>query len=360
MRWPWQPREVRQSQPFTDAVIAALASGVSGDAASPAASAALEAAAGHISRGFQVAIVENTPAHVGNALTPDLMGLIGRDLIRRGESLFLIEVDNAGLVLRPAGSWDVRGGWIPSQWFYRLDLFGPSGNVTRFVPAASVLHFKYAVDPARPWLGVSPLGWANESGALHAGVTNALRGDMRAAAASVIPMPPGETPANEDDDPLGPLKGVLIGAAGKSVFVESTAGAHGSDFRDRPQQDWTQKRLGANPPETLSVLLSQTGNAVMAAAGVDPIIAGLQRGDGTLAREAYRRFERLTLQPLGRLIEPELRAKLDAPDLTISFNSLRSSDFAGLARAYKALKESGMSPDEISELLDLGGRNVEA
>ena len=52
MRWPWQQQktEVRNAQPFTDAIVAALASGVSGNAASPAASAALEAAAGHISR----------------------------------------------------------------------------------------------------------------------------------------------------------------------------------------------------------------------------------------------------------------------------------------------------------------------
>ena len=366
MRWPWQQKtEVRQSQPFTDAIVAALASGVSGDAASPAASAALEAAAGHISRGFAVATVESAPDPVSAALTPDVMALIGRDLIRRGESLFLIDIsaanfDGAGLALRPAGSWDVRGSWDPSDWWYRLDLFGPSGNVTRFVPSASVLHFKYAVDPARPWMGVSPLGWANESGALHAGVTNALRADMRAAAANVIPMPPGETHDDPEADPLAGLKNALKAASGKSVFVETTAGAHGADYRDRPTQDWQQKRLGPDPPETLSTLLSQTGNAVMAAAGVDPIIAGLQRGDGTLAREAYRRFERLTLQPLARLIEPELRAKLDAPDLTISFNSLRSSDFAGLARAYKSLREAGMSPGEIAELLDLGGTNVEA
>ena len=358
MRWPWQQKmERRQSQPFTDAILTALASGVSGDAASPAASAALEAAAGHISRGFAVATVEDVPDHVGNALTPDLMALIGRDLIRRGESLFLIEVDGAGLALRPAGSWDVRGGWKRSEWFYRLDLFGPSGNAARLVPSASVLHFQYAVDPARPWLGVSPLGWANESGALHAGVTNALRGDMRAAAASVIPMPPGETPEDEDDDPLAGLKTALKAAGGKSIFVETTAGAHGADYRDRPTQDWQQKRLGPAPPESLGQLLDSTANHVLSASGVDPLVAGLTRGDGTAHREAFRRFERLTLQPLARLIEPELRLKLDAPDLTISFNSLRSSDFAGLARAYKSLREAGMSPGEINELLDLGGLN---
>ena len=232
--------------------------------------------------------------------------------------------------------------------------------MTRFVPAASVLHFKYSVDSARPFSGVSPLGWANESGALHAGVTNALRADMRAAAANVIPMPPGETADDPEADPLAGLKNALKAASGKSVFVETTAGAHGADYRDRPTQDWQQKRLGPNPPETLGELLTTTANQVLSATGVDPLVAGLVRGDGTAHREAFRRFERLTLQPLARLIEPELRAKLEAPDLHISFNSLRSSDFAGLARAYKALKEAGMSAAEINELLDLGGTNVEA
>ena len=356
MKWPWQQkREVRSAQPYTDLLVNALLASASGDAASPAASAALEGAAGHISRGFAVATLEDAPDPVAAALTPDVLALIARDLIRRGESLFLIEVDRSGLALRPAGSWDVRGGWDPSDWWYRLDLFGPSASRTRFVPSSSVLHFKYAVDPARPWLGVSPMGWAAASGALHSGVTNALRSDMRAAAGTVIPMPPGETPEDPENDPLSALKTALTEAKGKSVFVESTAGAGGHDFRDRPSQDWAQKRLGADPPESLGELLTTTSNHVLSACGVDPLVAGLARGDGTAHRESFRRFERLTLQAIARLCEPELRAKLDAPALSISFNSLRSSDFAGLARSYKALKEAGMSPNEINELLDLGG-----
>ena len=360
MRWPWQQKtEVRNAQPFTDAIIAALASGVSGNAASPAASAALEAAAGHISRGFACASVESAPAVVRDALTPDVLSLIARDLIRRGESLFLIEVNNAGLALRPAGSWDVRGGPKPDTWFYRLDTYGPSSNETRLVPSASVLHLRYAVDPAAPWRGVSPMGFAAETGALHAGVQNALRSDMRAVPATVIPMPQQrEQPDDADDDPLGPIKRALLGAGGKSVFVETTAGAHGQDRQDG--LDWQQKRLGPDPPETLPTLLSQTADMILAAAGVDPVIVGLQRSGGTAHREAYRKFERLTLQSIARSLEPELREKLDAPSLRLSFNSLRSSDFAGLARAYKSLKDAGMSPAEINELLDLGGRNVEA
>ena len=275
MRWPWQQKtEVRNAQPFTDAIIAALASGVSGNAASPAASAALEAAAGHISRGFAVATVEGAPDMVRDALTPDVLSLIARNLIRRGESLHLIEVGSAGLALRPAGSWDVRGGWDPSDWWYSLSLFGPSGNTTRFVPADAVLHFRYAVDPARPWQGVSPLGWAAETGALHAGVQNALRSDMRAVGAQVVPVPAQrETPDNADDDPLVGLKRALTGAAGKTVFMETTASGMGQDRQDAPRLDWTQKRLGPNPP----------GNAR------GPAQSDLKHGDGSGGRRSHNR-----------------------------------------------------------------------
>ena len=90
MRWPWQPKsEARQAQSFTDAIVAAITAGASGDTSSPSASAALEAAAGHISRGFAVATIEDAPDHVTKVLTPDFMALVARNLIRRsGESLF--------------------------------------------------------------------------------------------------------------------------------------------------------------------------------------------------------------------------------------------------------------------------------
>ena len=89
MRWPWQRREVRNAQPFTDAIVGAIAAQAGGTASSACATAALEAAAGCVARGFAAAEVE--PAHP--AVTPAALALIGRDLIRRGESVFLIEVE---------------------------------------------------------------------------------------------------------------------------------------------------------------------------------------------------------------------------------------------------------------------------
>ena len=80
---------------------------------------------------------------------------------------------------------------------------------------------------------------------------------------------------------------------------------------------------------------------------------GVVEGDGTLAREAYRRFERMTLGPLARIVESELAAKLDAPSLALSFDSLRASDFAGIARGLKAMLESGLTKEQVGKLLDL-------
>ena len=166
-------------------------------------------------------------------------------------------------------------------------------------------------------------------------------------------MPPGENTDDEADDPLSGLKSAIVQARGKSVFVETTAGSFGGDTRDAPRQDWVQRRLGADPPAALAGLHDTTAQAVLAACGVDPLVCGFARGDGTAMREAYRRLERLVLGPLGRIVETELAAKLDAPDLALSFDSLRASDFAGIARAYKALTEAGLSPDAAAGQLDM-------
>ena len=110
-----------------------------GAAASTTSTAAVEAAAGLLGRSFASAKV--TPDNELTAsLSPSVLNLIGRDLIRRGESLWVIGVSEGAVVsLHPAGSWDVNGdpvghGRGESGWYYRLDLFGPSSNVTRYLP----------------------------------------------------------------------------------------------------------------------------------------------------------------------------------------------------------------------------------
>ena len=142
MRWPWQREpEKRQSVPFTDAVVAALTAQASGQAVGDASAiAALEAAVALYSRAFSA--VKLSPAVP--ALSPGCLALIARNLIRRGEDVHALMLDGGAIRLQPIGSWDVRGGPREADWWYRVDEFGPSGNLTHFLPAAAVLHVRYA------------------------------------------------------------------------------------------------------------------------------------------------------------------------------------------------------------------------
>ena len=179
MRWPWSAEpEKRETQPFSDAVIQAIVNQAEGSMpGDPAQTWALETSAALYARAFSAAKVTGERTE---KITPSMMALIARNLIRRGEGLHVIELRRGQVVFLPVGSWDVRGGWDENSWFYRADLFGPSGNITRLVRSGQVLHFRYAVDPARPWHGIGPLGWARETGTLAGNLERRLgRGNGR-------------------------------------------------------------------------------------------------------------------------------------------------------------------------------------
>ena len=229
--WPFKSVEDRQSGgiPFSDAVTAAIVAAVGGTTpADPTAIAAVEAAAGLYSRCIAGATVEDSTGSV----TPAVRALIARDLIRRGESVHLLDVDRGRVRLLPAGSWDVRGTWREDQWWYRLDLFGPSGNVTRFVPGQSVVHARYAVDPARPWLGISPLMWARATGTLAANLEQRLGEETGGRVAHLLPVPQ-DGGDGTDDDPLKGLKADIAAASGSTVLVETTSAGWGEGGNER-------------------------------------------------------------------------------------------------------------------------------
>ena len=109
--WPFARTEKRAQQGggsqggagFTDAIVRALeAQAAGGTTADPSATAALEAAAGSYARAFALAeVAPATPAT--RALTPGLLALMARDLIRRGEFVHVIEVGRGGVRLHPGG-----------------------------------------------------------------------------------------------------------------------------------------------------------------------------------------------------------------------------------------------------------------
>ena len=157
--WPFKSPPEKRSRPYTDAILEAQLAGA--QQARPSATAALESSAGVVARAFASAKIEDAPPSIVDAITPVVLAQIGRELIRTGESLHVIEVRRGELRLLPVGSWDVRGGPDPARWTVRVSRYGPSATDTQHLPHNAVVHCMFATDPHRPWLGIAPLDWAN-------------------------------------------------------------------------------------------------------------------------------------------------------------------------------------------------------
>ena len=355
--WPFTSRrepepEKRQAQPFTDAVVSAIAEQAGGSVTGdPSGIAALETSAGIYSRAFAVAVP--SPPEAARALTPAVLALIARDLIRRGESVHVIDVDvdMGGTRLVPAGSWDVRGGPDEALWWYRADVFGPSGNVTVFRPGQAVAHCRYAVDPSRPWHGVGPLAWARLTGTLAANLETRLGEEAGASAGHVIPVPAADPPTDDGPDRTKQLAADLRTLRGKSVLVETSAAGWGEGRVAAPQADWKPQRIGANPPAGVVSLRSEAAAAVLSACGVPPSLVSDKDGSGQ--RESWRRFLHGSLMPVAELVAAELAVKLGIPGLSLSFDRLFASDLSGRARAFQSMVNGGLDVAQAAALSGL-------
>ena len=245
----------------------------------------------------------------------------------------------------------MRGPWRETDWRYRLDLFGPSGNVTRFLPAAAVVHVRYAVDPARPWHGLSPLAWARSTGTLAANLEQRLGEEVvrqrRAAYSRCRRMAATAAAAIR----WRSSKRISPRGKGRALLVETTAAAWGEGKAAAPQSDWKQSRIGPDPPATLATLRSDAALAVLDACGVPRAMA--TDADGTAQREAWRRFVMGSVEPVARIVARELGAKLDAPGLAFEFTGLWGHDLAGRAGAFAKMVQGGMDIERAVALAGL-------
>ena len=156
-----------------------------------------------------------------------------------------------------------------------------------------------------------------------------------------------------DDDQLGALLARLRALKGKLMVVDSMSGSWGGDYRDAPRGDWAQRRLGPEPDATLASLRSDTAIAIAGDCGVPPELLGIVKADGTGQRESWRRFLHGSVQPIARQVEGELRTKLDAPTLALSFDRLFASDLSGRARAFQSMVGGGMDIAKAAALAGL-------
>ena len=346
MRWPWSktPRiERRQSGgDFYDLVLAQIEAQAAGQAAaSSLRTAAVEAASGALSRAFASAMVEG-PDWVQESVTPGVLGQIGRDLIRKGDSMHRIMIDLDGMVkLIPVDQWYWEGGHDPASWTVRATAYGPSTSATWHLSASAVVFVRWGSSPGTPYVGTGPTTWASLTAKLQSETERSLADEAGGPIAQLLAIPQdgGEDDA---DDSLAPMKAGIAKARGKAVLLETTNAGWGDGKVAAPQRDWVANRLGPKPPEAMAMIQKQSFEAVLAACGCPPSL--FVDSDGTAQREAVRRWHLGTVMPLARIVEHELSDKLDTP-VKLVFDNY-PLDLAGRAQAFQKLVAGGVAVNE--------------
>lgn len=343
------PKEKRDAA-YTDELVRLIQARASGTYADNAATAATETAAGLLARSFMGAVVK-AEDRVKMAITPAFLAQVGRDLIRKGESLHVIELDGGSVVLLPAGSWSLTGGPFPSSWLFEATVGAPSESYTYKVPGNGVIFLTWGTNPNEPYRGTSPLSFASLSSRMNSETEKSL-GDESAGPLTnflPIPMPPK---SDDDDNKLAPLQAEIAKARGDAMLVESVADGMGTGERGSPTKDWNPNRLGPMPPEALVILQKQSFLGMLAACGVPPGL--FDSSSGQQQKESLKHYHNTTVLPLSVLLEKELSEKLET-DVTLEYPRTASGTLER-AQALQKLIESGV---EASKALALSGLLLE-
>lgn len=296
--------------------------------------AAVDASAGMVGRAF--ALAEVTPRLPG--LTAGLLGLIGRELVYRGESVLVIDVDMAeGLSLTPSSSYDVTGGWRESTWRYRCDLQGPTRVTTQRRESTEVIHPRINVEAKRPWRGQAPWKTAKLTANLAARIEVALTRESMFAPSRILPFP------ESSQDQREPVERALV--RGGLVVVDASQPLDG-----QTTARLTPQAIGAQPDRGLVELREQVTAEVFAACGCPQEL--FRGSEGAASREALRRWLHVTLLPWAEVVSAELSKKLDR-DVRLSFDRLMASDLSGRARAFQSMVKGGMAIDKAAALAGL-------
>ena len=291
----------------------------------------LQCAASAIARAFAAAEVEGDDG----LLDPTTLYSMAFDLVREGQSLWLLDASTGRLRLSRAstGSDVYQGSAEHESWTYRLTLPGPSITTTVRASAEQVVHIRQNSDPTCPWRGRSALEVAQSSGVLAATLVHALSAEGEVPITRIIPQPQGDSQTTADSIRHAIKTGLRL------ALPETVAAGGGSGRASAPLTDWKPYRLG---PEYMAGGVELHALALQETAGVCGLPAAMVPGAdaaGPAAREAFRQFVALTVQPLGRILESEVSRVLERP-VRLTHHELASADVASRARAFKVLIEN--------------------
>ena len=338
MRWPWQKKlEKRESGgDFSDAVVRLIEAQAAGTAADASSTAAVEAAAGALSRAFASAEVQGE-GWARDAVTPTVLAQVGRDLVRSGDSMHVIRVAGDRVQLLPASSWHFEGNHDPDSWTVRVTSYGPSTSTTWNIPASGVVFVRWGGTPGQPYVGTGPLSWAHTTARLQSEVERSMADESAGPIANLLPIPQDGGDGG-DDDPLAGLKTDIRTARGKALLIETVMAAWGEGRGAAPASDWKASRLGPNFPASMATVQEKSFMHVLASTGTPPSL--FTDSDGTSQRESVRRWHLNTVLPLARLLEYELTMKLET-DVKLKFDTY-ALDMVSRAQVVSKLTGAGV------------------
>ena len=344
VRWPWsKPEPERRSSggDYSDIIIRLAEAQAAGTAADSASTAAVEAVSGALARAFAGADVQG-PDWARAAVSPAFLALVGRDLVRRGQSLHVIRVGADGRVrLAPAADWSWQDGSDdPESWNVRATCYGPAASVTRLVPADGVVFVSWSVTAGTPYVGTGPLSWASTTARLAAQSERSIADESSGPVAQILPVP-SDGGDGSDEDPLAQLKLDITGAKGRAVLTETTSAGWGEGRAAAPAADWKPQRLAPAPTEAQARIARDSFERVLAACGCPPSL--FIDSDGTSQREGLRRWHLSTVVPLARILEDELSRKLEA-DIRLKFDTY-PLDMVSRAQVVSKLVQAGVALD---------------
>ena len=353
MRWPWQRAERREAAGgYTEIISRLIESQATGTTQQASATAAMEAAAGLLSRNFASASVD-APDDVVEALSPRVLAQIGRDLVRVGETLHVIRMSSGRLRLFPVSTWYWEGEADPADWTCTATVYGPSGSSTWRLPQSSVVFATWGSPTARPYHGLGPAAWAAETARLSANAERSLADEASGPVASLLTIPEGNDAGSEDDDDaLAGLRNDIGKARGRALLLETTAGGFGEGRSNAPQRDWKPAPLHPEPTEAMVKLAESAFARVLASCGCSPAL--FDDSDGTSKREALRQWHMGVVEPLAKVLEFELSTKFET-QIRLKFDAYprdqvsRAQVFSKLIAAEGMTKEMALA---ISGLMD--------
>ena len=303
----------------------------------------LQCAAGAVARAFAAAEVDGD---ADGLLDPTTLYQMGFDLVREGQSLWLLDVGTGRLRLsRASTGTDVyQGAAAADSWTYQITMSGPSITTTVRASADQVIHIRQNSDPTCPWRGRSGLAVAQSSGGLAATLVRGLTAEGEVPSLRIIPQPFGQSQPAADSIRAAVSTGLRL------ALPETTASGGGAGRSSAPLTDWKSYTI---QPEYLAAGVQLHALALQKTAGVCGLPAPMVPGSaaaGPAHREAFRQFVAATVIPFGRILEAEVSRVLERP-VRLMHHQLASADVAARARAFKALVENDIDRDRALALV---------